>query len=409
MSRHYQIINGQRYDAALIRNGEFRTKSSGDGRISLEDAQDLWKIAMDGGRITEIEENTFSYLIDNLNWTEKARKWIAREMEKQVEEIKSYYKVIDGLRYDRKILNEADTRVEGKGDGRISLEDAEFLLPLFGDFGDVTIVEERTLSYLLKNYTWTPAAQDWFLERVNRISKQSDIAAQLQAIMKREYGFRKLSLAYFSDEALQQMLFFQNKVDLPDALRQALESLLNDTGPGTFRNSLGGLTSEPAREFLEGGLLNLLPGKMSSEPSLSSFPSPLNGEPLSENWIFGLELFDLTDNIYWAIVPRDAGKPAYNYIGGANVEENWPRIQDQPYFSVEVLSCDLPYPDITVEVQDPDGKFIVEKSDAAGQVKISGPAGTYSIYASDGWSAQSKSFAWDGKGNETVKKFVLDC
>ena len=303
MSSYYEIIDGKRYNASLIRNAQFRIKGPSDGRISVQDAQDLWQLAMDGGRITEVEEDTLHYLLNTLNWTDKAKGWMQDELAKERETLTSYYQIINGLRYDRKILQEADERVKGKGDGRISQNDAEFLLPLFGDFGDITIIEERTLQYLLDNYTWTDAAQGWFLKRVDRISKQSEVAAQLRAIMEQEYGFKQLPFAYFRDEALQQMLDFENKISLPEALRLALDNLLNSTAP----KSLGaiGYTSDPLKEFLEGGRLVLLPGDMSSEPTLNSFPSPLNGESISENWLFGLELFDLTDDIYWVIVARD--------------------------------------------------------------------------------------------------------
>ncbi len=409
MARYYQIINGKRYNASLIRNGEFRTRGGGDGRISVQDAQDLWRIAQDGGRVTEVEEDTLDYLLANLNWTEPARKWLQEERAQEVEKIKSYYQVIDGLRYDRKVLNEAEERTKGAGDGRISREDAERLLPLFGDFGDVTIVEERTLGYLLENFQWTGAARDWFLQRVGRISRQSEVAALLSSIMKWEYGFERFSLAYFRDEALQQMLDFENKTSLPEALRLALDSLLQSTEPRSFGANLPNYTSDSAKEFLEGGRLVLLPGDMASEPSLDSFPTPLDGESLTANWIFGLELFDLTDDIYWVIVARDGSKPAYNYVGGPNYEEEWPRPDGQAYFMVEVRACDAPYPGVPVDVQDPEGKYTVGKSDAQGQVKITGPAGRYSIYASDGWSFQSKSFDWDGKGTDQVKAVVLDC
>ncbi|MEL6805900.1 MAG: hypothetical protein AAFO91_19205, partial [Bacteroidota bacterium] len=66
-------------------------------------------------------------------------------------------------------------------------------------------------------------------------------------------------------------------------------------------------------------------------------------------------------------------------------------------------------PGITVDIQDPTGKYIVGKSDAEGKVLVDGPAGNYSIYASDGWSAQSKSFQWDGQGTDKEKDIVLDC
>lgn len=408
MGHYYQIIDGKRYNAALINNANFRVRAVGDGRISLQDAQDLWKIAMDGGRITDVEENTLQYLKTRLNWTEPAIDWINKTLNEKVEQIKSYYQVIDGLRYDRKILQETEKRVSGAGDGRISQDDAEFLLPLFGDFGDVTIVEERTLQYILENFKWTEAALKWFNERVNRISKQSDIAALITSILQYEYKFQHLGLAYFKEEALQQTLDFKNKVSLPDALRLALDNLLKDTRPGSFRSTMG-LTEDSVREFLEGGLLNLLPGAIYSEPSLSSFPSPLNGESLQLYWIFGLELFDLTDNIYWILVDRKGEKPTYNYIGGANVEDEWPRTTGTNFFTIEIQSCQEPYPGITVDVQDPNGKYIVGKSDKRGQVRITGPVGVYSIFASDGWSAQSKSFDWDGYRSEQVKIITLDC
>ncbi len=407
MSNYYALIDGKRYNASLINNATFRTRGVGDGRISIQDAQDLWLLAKDGGRITEIEEDTMAYLLAEFNWTDAAKAWLEKEVSLEVEKIKSYYRVIDGLRYDRKILEEADRRVTGQGDGRISVDDAEMLLPLFGDFGDVTIVEERTLEYLLTNYKWTPEAKKWLLEKVNRISKQSSVEPLLLHIMQSEYGFKKLPFAYYKTEALQQMLDHENKVSLPDALRKALDSLLNDTGEQTFRSI--SYSSEPPKVFLEGGRLVLLPGDISSEPALSSFPAPSRGESIRENWIFGLELFDLTDDIFWVIVPRDGSGPIYNYIGGPNVGDIYHIVEGDTYFTIMVKSCDEPYPGITVDVQDPTEKYIVGKSDVDGRVLITGPAGNYSIYASDGWSSQSKSFQWDGKGKDQVRKVVLDC
>ena len=224
--------------------------------------------------------------------------------------------------------------------------------------------------------------------------------------MSSEFGFQRLGLAYFRDEALQQMLDFENRVTLPIALRSAIHNLLNYDAPGSFKAA--GYANDP-KDFLEGGRLVLLPGDMASEPSLNSFPSPLRGESLQANWIFGLELFDLSDDIYWVIISRDGQSQAYNYIGGANVEDEWPRGSGESYFTITVLSCDQPYPGITVDVQDPEGKYFSGKSDAAGEITVTGPAGPYSIYASDGWSSQSQTYQWDGKGTDAGKDMVLDC
>ena len=39
-----------------------------------------------------------------------------------------YYRTIDGVKYDAELLKAAEEAVAGKGDGRISLKDAELLL-----------------------------------------------------------------------------------------------------------------------------------------------------------------------------------------------------------------------------------------------------------------------------------------
>lgn len=406
MSNYYSIINGKRYNASLINNARFRTRNPGDGRISVQDAQDLWQLAQDGGRVTEIEEETLAYLLAEFNWTDAARSWLEKEMSVAVEKVKSYYRVIDGLRYDRKVLAEADRRVAGQGDGRISLADAELLLPLLSDFGDITIVEERTLQYLLTHYQWTPEATDWFLQRVNRISKQSSIAPLLIQIMKAEFGFRRLPFAYYKSEALQQMLNYENKISLPDALRKAITSLLQDTSDQSFGYIR--YSSEPRQTFLEGGRLVLLPGNMASERKLSSFPAPNRGESIRKNWLFGLELFDLTDDIFWIIVPRDGSGPAYNYIGGPNFGDSFHIVEQDVFFTIQIEAEDGPYPGVMVEVQAPSGKFIVGKSDSEGKVLITGPAGLYGIFVADGWSSSADHFQWDGNGKAQIKQIVLD-
>lgn len=406
MPTYYTIIAGNRYDASLLNFAISKTRGKGDGRISREDAEEIWEVALDGGRLTETEEATLHYLLDTLTWTEAARAWTTEVMAETANQSNSYYKVIDGLRYERKILDEADERVAGKGDGRISLADAEILLPLFGDMGDITIVEERSLQYLFTNYNWTPEAQAWFAEQTDRISKQSDVSASLLNIMQTEYGFQQLRLDYYETDAVQQQVEYENKVSLPDALRQALDSFLNDTDEGNFRYN-GSFTDNP-KEFLEQAQLVLLPGELRSE-KLASFPAPNRGESIRENWIFGLYLFDLTDDIYWAIIRRNGSQPAYHYIGGPNVGDIYHVIEQETFFTIQVQSCEEPYPGVPVDIQDPTGKFIVNRSDENGNVLVTGPAGTYSIYASDGWSFQSKTFEWDGTGKEQLKTVVLDC
>ena len=45
----------------------------------------------------------------------------------------SYYKIINGQRYDRKLLEKAEALTKGQGDGRISQKDAETLYSMITD------------------------------------------------------------------------------------------------------------------------------------------------------------------------------------------------------------------------------------------------------------------------------------
>ncbi|MDG1483619.1 MAG: hypothetical protein P8R54_28775 [Myxococcota bacterium] len=74
----------------------------------------------------------------------------------------SYYKQIDGIKYDRALLDAAIQAVSGRGDGRISAADAEALLALVTDGGAFTAVEQGTVAYMRENFTWTDKADRWF-------------------------------------------------------------------------------------------------------------------------------------------------------------------------------------------------------------------------------------------------------
>ncbi len=78
----------------------------------------------------------------------------------------SYYKQIDGNRYKAVTLKMADEAVEGKGDGRISKEDAEKIFDTISDGKSYTQVEKHTMRYLRDNYKWTEGADELFRTKV---------------------------------------------------------------------------------------------------------------------------------------------------------------------------------------------------------------------------------------------------
>jgi len=76
--------------------------------------------------------------------------------------MKSYYKTISGIKYDKGMLEEADKSVAGKRDGRISMNDAKKIKRKALDGPGITEVELRTLNYIFDNYNFTPSAKDYF-------------------------------------------------------------------------------------------------------------------------------------------------------------------------------------------------------------------------------------------------------
>ena len=87
---------------------------------------------------------------------------------------KSYYKTIQGVRYDRALLEAADERISGQGDGRISEKDAEEIVELSKDGGQITKTELITLQYISENYHFTPKAAAWFAGKLPDIERAVD-------------------------------------------------------------------------------------------------------------------------------------------------------------------------------------------------------------------------------------------
>ena len=67
----------------------------------------------------------------------------------------NYYKKINNIDYDSKLLEKADELISGKGDGRISADDTEILIKYIFDRGTITNVEHRTIYYILNNFKFT--------------------------------------------------------------------------------------------------------------------------------------------------------------------------------------------------------------------------------------------------------------
>lgn len=80
----------------------------------------------------------------------------------------TYYKQIEGVSYDRALIEAAEAAVSGRGDGRISKDDAEKLFALVTDGGRFTNVERTTVTYVREHMKWTDKADAWFREALKK-------------------------------------------------------------------------------------------------------------------------------------------------------------------------------------------------------------------------------------------------
>jgi len=76
----------------------------------------------------------------------------------------SYYKEIDGIKYDKVILDIADEQIKGRGDGRLSEDDMKLIINVVIDRKKITKTEYLTIFYLIRNYHITDKALDSLAE-----------------------------------------------------------------------------------------------------------------------------------------------------------------------------------------------------------------------------------------------------
>jgi hypothetical protein len=80
----------------------------------------------------------------------------------------SYYKTIEGKKYDGELIDLADKLTSGAGDGRLSQADAEQIYEAVKDGDSYTDIEKDTVAYLRENYSWTDAADEWFRTEIRK-------------------------------------------------------------------------------------------------------------------------------------------------------------------------------------------------------------------------------------------------
>lgn len=148
---YYKTIDGVKYDRELLEHAQV---FAADGQVSWKEAKQLFEDASDGKGITGTEKNTLEYVLKTLKFTDKARTYLEGQL--KLDAPASYYKVIDGVKYDHALLLEIEDAAK---DGQISEAEAQRLWDAAADGKGVTDIEKATLQYALKNVKFTDAAK----------------------------------------------------------------------------------------------------------------------------------------------------------------------------------------------------------------------------------------------------------
>lgn len=79
------------------------------------------------------------------------------------------YVTIDGQKYEKELLDLAKEHTTGRGEGKISKDEAADLLKSAADGTKVTDTEMATLKYIRSNFEFTDAAASFFDSELAKI------------------------------------------------------------------------------------------------------------------------------------------------------------------------------------------------------------------------------------------------
>ena len=130
-------------------------------------------------------------------------------------------------------------------------------------------------------------------------------------------GFPEMTLS-FPQVDIDEQVALDNSVCIQDAIPRGLESLLTDSSDVESPLSLlvDLINDESAARAALGDFLNrtsthlaLVPLVWKRQPGL--YP-PERGDSVQKNWVLFMSVGDLSDHLFWVIVPRNGG-PVTNY------------------------------------------------------------------------------------------------
>lgn len=256
----------------------------------------------------------------------------------------SYYKVIDGVRYDRSLLELANQLIAGRGDGRISLEDAQQLFNAILDGRGITATENRTIEFISQQYTLTEPAFQWLSEKTG-IQENVEVIeeAKVTELIQDVFRLEGIKFIFNEEEFHKQARQFGNNISFVSALTSALGGIFNpipnQEGRYTVREAVINIfeldpednqaIEDKLRQVINLGThLQLVPYLPEVEAIQDAdqrsmyfevngledleIVFPMEMEAVPENWIFHWFIYDIS-YFGWTVVNRKGDEPFYMY------------------------------------------------------------------------------------------------
>ncbi len=242
----------------------------------------------------------------------------------------SYYKTIDGVKYDRRLLEFAEKLFEESEKNQLSLPDVQRIHNYAYDGQVKTKTEEFTLQYITETFAFTDEALIWLKDQINvvpitlqdRIDNKikyegfkgmSVVAPELMVRQQDELPDQTIDFMSALDLALRTIMYQEEHVESPRALVRETHQLFSREGLANAP-TVDWAVEGYLRRYMRKGTLRLLPLFETIDRDVDlDFNPPEDGENTMEHWIFSLALPTLSDHIYWAIIDRKRQRKAYVY------------------------------------------------------------------------------------------------
>jgi len=188
-------IHGFKYDKSIF---DLAEKAAKDGEVSLAEAEAMWKDAQDGKSVTPMEVKTLKLCMRIFNHTDEAKTFLEGKLEELLRPGGGWYVRIDGVRYERTLLQMAKWSAK---DGQISVQEAKDLVEsaMDGPGGKVLVTETEklTLQYICDKMKFTTPAREYFATALAEMEKTDEAT---------EPPEKKLKVDEAAEEALGKAL-----------------------------------------------------------------------------------------------------------------------------------------------------------------------------------------------------------